>query len=80
MGAAASPRRDDLARDMEAARRAATERLGTTVSAMENVRLDLLRLRAGLDATDGLTEDLEALRDLAARLDAEMELRREGLG
>jgi eukaryotic-like serine/threonine-protein kinase len=80
MGAPASPRRDDLARDVAAARRVATERLGTTVSAMENVRLDLLRLRAGLGATDGLTEDLEALRDLAARLDAEMELRRDGLG
>ncbi len=80
MGAAASTRHDDLARDLEAARRAATERLGTTVSAMENVRLDLLRLRAGLGSTDGLTEDLEALRDLAARVDAEMELREDGLG
>ena len=75
MGAAGSTRHEDLARDLEAARRAATERLGTTVSAMENVRLDLLRLRAGLGSTDGLTEDLEALRDLAARVDAEMELR-----
>jgi len=75
MGAAGSTRHGDLARDLESARRAATERLGTTVSAMENVRLDLLRLRAGLGSTDGLTEDLEALRDLAARVDAEMELR-----
>jgi hypothetical protein len=47
---------------------------------MENVRLDLLRLRVGLGSTDGLTEDLEALRDLAARVDAEMELREDGLG
>jgi serine/threonine-protein kinase len=80
LGAAGSTRHGDLARDLEAARRAATERLGTTVSAMENVRLDLLRLRAGLGSTDGLTEDLEALRDLAARVDAEMELREDGLG
>ena len=74
LGGAASPRRDDLSRDLEAARRTAAERLGTTVSAMENLRLDLLRLRAGVGATDGLTEDLEALRDLAARVDAETEL------
>jgi eukaryotic-like serine/threonine-protein kinase len=75
MGAAGSTRHGDLARDLESARRAATERLGTTVSAMENLRLDLLRLRAGIGSTDGLTEDLEAVRDLAARVDAESELR-----
>jgi hypothetical protein len=74
LGGAASPRRDEFAHDLEAARRAAAERLGTTVSAMENLRLDLLRLRAGVGATDGLTEDLEVLRNLAARVDAEVEL------
>jgi hypothetical protein len=74
LGGAASPRRDQLARDLETARRATAERLGTTVSAMENLRLDLLRLRAGVGAPDGLTEDLEALRNLGARVDAEADL------
>jgi eukaryotic-like serine/threonine-protein kinase len=74
VGGAASPRRDALAHDLEAARRTAAERLGTTVSAMENLRLDLLRLRAGIGSTDGLTEDLEAVRELAARVDAAAEL------
>src|SRR5512146_1852367 len=74
MGAAGSTRHEDLARDLESARRAAAERLGTTVSAMENLRLDLLRLRAGIGSTDGLTEDLEAVRELAARVDAAAEL------
>jgi serine/threonine-protein kinase len=74
VGGAASPRRDALARDLEAAHRTAAERLGTTVSAMENLRLDLLRLRAGIGPTDGLTENLEAVRKLAARVDAEAEL------
>jgi serine/threonine-protein kinase len=76
VGSAASPRRDDLTRDLEAARKIATERLGTTVSAMENLRLDLLRKRAGLATAGSLTGDLEALKDLGAQVDAETDLRR----
>ncbi len=79
VGGAASPRRDDLARDLDAARKIATERLGTTVSAMENLRLELLRKRAGLTTTGDLTGDLEALKDLGAQVDAEMELKTGGL-
>jgi predicted Ser/Thr protein kinase len=75
LGGATTPRRDEVARDLEAARRTAVERLGTTVSAMENLRLDLLRIRAGLAHEDRLTEDLDALRDLSARVDAELELK-----
>jgi serine/threonine-protein kinase len=74
MGGAASARRDELARDLAAAHRAAAQRLGTTVSAMETLRLELLRLHAGLAPSGGLTADLESLKDLAARVDAEAEL------
>ena len=74
LGGTASPKRVDLAQDIDSARRAAAERLGTTVSAMENLRLDLLRVRAGLAQQDGLTEELKALRDLSAHVDAELEL------
>jgi hypothetical protein len=80
VGGAASPRRDDLARDLDTARKVATERLGTTVSAMENLRLELLRKRAGLATAGSLTGDLEALKDLGAQVDAESELRKERLG
>ena len=76
VGGSASKQRDDLVRDLDAARRAATDRLATTVNAMENLRLELLRLRAGF-ATDGdLTGDLEALEDLGARIDAESAMQR----
>jgi eukaryotic-like serine/threonine-protein kinase len=74
MGSAASPKHHELAQDLDAARRATTERLGTTVSALENLRLDLLRIRAGLVQQDSLTEELDALRDLSARVDAQLEL------
>jgi serine/threonine-protein kinase len=80
VGGAASAQRDELVRDLESARRAATERLGTTVSAMETLRLELLRKRAGLETAGGLTGDLAALNDFAAQVDAEMELRKERLG
>jgi serine/threonine-protein kinase len=74
MGSSASSKHHELAQDLGAARRAATERLGTTVNALENLRLDLLRVRAGLVQQDSLTEELDALRDLSARVDAQLEL------
>lgn len=77
VGGAASAQREELVRDLESARRAATERLGTTVSAMETLRLELLRKRAGLETAGGLTGDLAALNDFATQVDAEMELRKE---
>ena len=79
VGGAASAQREELVRDLESARRAATERLGTTVSAMETLRLELLRKRAGLETAGGLTGDLVALNDFTAQVDAEMELRKERL-
>jgi hypothetical protein len=76
LGTAAGARRDDLARDLDAARRETAERLETTARAMESLRLDLLRHVAGLASTDGLTDDLETLKDIAARVDAAAELDR----
>ncbi len=80
VGGAASTQHDELVRDLEADRRAATERLGTTVSALENLRLQLLRKRAGLATAGGLTGDLAALKDFEAQVDAETDLREERLG
>jgi predicted Ser/Thr protein kinase len=68
-----APRRAVVMRELEAARGATAARLATTVSALENVRLELLRLRAGLASADSLTENLATLRQLEARVDAEAE-------
>jgi serine/threonine-protein kinase len=54
---------------------AAAERRQLTVAALEAVRLDLLRLHAGRGSADQLTRDLEAARQLGARVDAALEHR-----
>jgi len=45
------------------------ERLATTLSAMEQLRLDLLRLQAGAAREGDLTADLEAARQVSQRVD-----------
>lgn len=55
------------------ARRNAAERLGTTVNALESVRLELLRAFAGRSGGDGLTGNLDALRRLGDRIDGTVE-------
>ncbi|MEP6779675.1 MAG: serine/threonine-protein kinase [Gemmatimonadaceae bacterium] len=51
-------------------------RLSTTVSALETLRIDLLRLDSSNPGKSGLTSHLEVVRDLARRVDADAELRR----
>ncbi len=53
------------------------ERLATTVAALENVRLGLLRLHAGVTSVDDLTADLSRVRKIGRSIDAEIEARRE---
>lgn len=53
------------------------ERLTLAVGALENVRLGLLRLRAGIGTVDGLTEDLARAEDIGREIDAELAARRE---
>jgi hypothetical protein len=45
------------------------------IMALETLRLDLLKLRAGQIAADGMTTDFERLRDVGYRVDAVGELR-----
>ncbi len=45
------------------------ERLTSTLAAMENLRLDLLRLKAGAATQNDLTADLEAARQVGERID-----------
>jgi len=63
--------------ELSDARDAARDRLAAAVAALENIRLDLLRLRAGVGSTDDLTADLEAVQQLSEEIDAELAGRRE---
>ena len=51
------------------------DRMETIVSALESVRLELLRLHAGSGSMDGLTRDLDAARRIGHAVDAAMEVR-----
>ena len=75
--ASGSDRQRQLAADLQSARMAAEERLGTAVTALENLRLDLLRARSGLAAPDELTAALDEARALGVAVDAELQGRRE---
>jgi len=53
------------------------ERLTEAVAALENVRLGLLRLRAGVGSVDDLTDHIERAQEIGERIDAELAGRRE---
>jgi eukaryotic-like serine/threonine-protein kinase len=63
-GASADERHGKLVADLRSERLKADERLSEVVTALENVRLDLLRLHAGTGNTSGITQDLAAARAL----------------
>jgi len=65
--------RDDLA----AKRDQAAQRLADAVAALENVRLSLLKLKAGTGTVDELTEDLSAAQVLGAAMDRQADAREE---
>jgi hypothetical protein len=77
-------RRDALDREVALSRNAAKQRLADAVTALETIRLDLLRLTAGAGGVDSLTADLaearavsvEVGRLLLARDEVEAELQR----
>jgi hypothetical protein len=56
------------------AREVVRGRLGTTIAALEAVRLDILRLDGGQALMPGLTTKLEAVRELERRIDADAEV------
>ncbi len=70
---------EKLERDAEALRRRGItgEQLSTTVAALENVRLGLLRLRAGVGSIADLTSDLQRAQEIGERIDAELAGRHE---
>jgi eukaryotic-like serine/threonine-protein kinase len=66
--------RVDLAKELESARRAGSAKVATALSALENLRIDLLRISAGQAAGPGLTEHLEAARKIGRDVDAQIEV------
>ena len=76
-GVAQGTRGAAVVRELVAARDAATARLQAAVTALENLRLDLLRLRAGVGGADELTGSLEEARRIGEIVEAELEGRRE---
>jgi predicted Ser/Thr protein kinase len=65
-GQVGGSRRDAVVAELGAAREEAASRLVTAVTALENLRLDLLRLRAGVADLGELTAALEAARSASA--------------
>jgi serine/threonine-protein kinase len=66
---AAADHRARFTADLVAARDMARARLRETVAALEIIRLDLLRLRAGTSGVDRITADLAAASDIGAAVD-----------
>lgn len=66
-------RRVELTNDLEQARRGAAARRASAVAALENIRLQLLRLRMGLGSPADLTSDLEAAREVERHINAILE-------
>jgi len=67
-------RRAELTNDLEQARREAASRRASAIAALENIRLQLLRLRSGLASPADLTTDLEAARDVERQISAMIEV------
>ncbi|MDP3773453.1 MAG: serine/threonine-protein kinase [Gemmatimonadales bacterium] len=68
-GAVIAGGRQKLRDDLAAQRDVAQKRLGVSVAALENIRLDLLRLKAGVGTVDQLSADLSAARELEAEIE-----------
>ncbi len=65
--------RDKLKAELTATRDLAAKRMAQSVAALENIRLDLLRLKAGVGSVDDLSAELTAALELQAELRATVE-------
>ncbi len=70
-------RRGALVTELQEAKTAAEDRLATAVAALENLRLDLLRLKAGVGHPDDLTAAIEEARSVGEAVDAALAARQE---
>jgi len=67
-------RRIELTKELEQARREVAGRHASASAALENIRLQLLRLHAGIGAPSDLTADLEAARAIERQISAAIEV------
>jgi serine/threonine-protein kinase len=70
---AIAERRVALTATLRNAQASSRQRLADAVAALEVIRLDLLRLRAGIATFDGITADLSAARELSLATDRLLE-------
>jgi predicted Ser/Thr protein kinase len=70
-------RRGAAVSELAQARDATQQRLATAIAALENIRLDLLKLQAGVGSADDLTSDLESAREINEAVKAELAARAE---
>ena len=75
--AALGTRHDRIVADLETERNLVHARLADAVKALETIRLNLLRLRAGSGSVQSLTTDLGLAREVAAEINLLLEGRRE---
>ena len=66
-----------VADELRAARALAVERLAATVAAIENIRLDLLRLQIGSTGIESVTASLDAARRIEQRIGESIDAQRE---
>jgi eukaryotic-like serine/threonine-protein kinase len=67
--AATGALQERLVTDLRAARAQAEQRLADVVTALETLRLDLLRLHAGAGSAESITQDLASARALGSDVD-----------
>ena len=68
-GSRTRAQQDELVQDLGDARAEAERRLADVVTALETLRLDLLRLRAGRASAESITQNVEAARALGEDVD-----------
>lgn len=72
-----TPRRDRLLAELETERTRVEGRLGAAVGALETLRLDLVRLSAGVGQPDDLTASIDEARSIGEAVGLELEAHRE---
>ena len=77
VGAVGNQRRDTLLLELNDAKRRIEARLSSAVSALDNLRLDLIRLRAGAAHAADLTPSIEAARAASEAIAIELAARHE---
>ena len=75
MGSPGNPsRRAEMIQRLRNARHEATQRLATIVAAMDNVRIGLIQLCAGVATVEEISEELGKAEELSHWIEAELEM------